>query len=321
MLDNKLCRTRVIGNINGEETPVGRGNLSFTSINLPLIAVESKSVEEFFEKLNHYIEIASKQLYERYLYQSGKTVENFKFLYSQGLYCNGEELGRNDKLSEILKQGTLSIGFVGLAETLKALIGSHHGETEEAQELGLKIIKYMKNKMDLKGEETGLNYTLLATPAESYAGKALKLVREKHGVIDGVTDKEWFTNSNHIPVEFEINAVNKIKKEAPYHALTNAGHITYVELKEDASKNIEALEKLVIAMKNNGIGYGSFNVPVDRCLGCGHNGVIYNECPKCNNSDEKNIERIRRITGYLVGTLSKWNTSKKNEEKNRTRHG
>jgi ribonucleoside-triphosphate reductase len=315
------CRTRVIGNVNGSETPLGRGNLSFTSINLPLIALESTDVGEFFQKLNHYVDLASKQLYERYLYQSEKTVANFKFMYTQGLWWNSETLNMNDKLKEILKQGTLSVGYVGLAETLVALIGKHHGESEEAQELGLKIIKFMRDKMDSLTEATGLNYTLLATPAESYAGKSLRMVRDRFGVIEGVTDKDWFTNSNHIPVEFEINAINKIKKEAPYHELTNAGHITYVELKEDATKNIVALEKLVLAMKENGIGYGSFNVPVDRCLNCGYSGVIYNECPKCENKDELKIERIRRITGYLVGSLNKWNTSKRAEEMSRIKHG
>lgn len=315
------CRTRVIGNVNGKSTPVGRGNLSFTSINLPLIALESDSASDFFQKLNHYVDLASKQLYERYLYQSEKTVSNFKFLYGQGLWWNGEELDYNSKLKQILKQGTLSVGYVGLAETLIALVGKHHGESDEAQELGLKIVKFMRDKMDTLTEATGLNYTLLATPAESYAGKALKLTRKKHGVIKGVTDKGWFTNSNHIPVEFEINAINKIQKEAPYHELTNAGHITYVELAEDASKNIEALETLVMAMKDNGIGYGSFNVPIDRCLECGHSGVIYNECPKCSNDKENRIERIRRITGYLVGSLNKWNTAKQAEEQNRVKHG
>lgn len=315
------CRTRVLANVNGESTPVGRGNLSFTSINLPMIALESKDLDDFFKKLDYYVELASKQLYERYLYQSEKTVSNFKFLYSQGLYWNGEELDLNDKLEKILKQGTLSVGFVGLAETLTALIGEHHGQSKRAENLGKAIIHHMRVKMDEKVKETGMNYSLLATPAESYAGKALKMARDKHGIIDGVTDKDWFTNSNHIPVDFPITAINKIKIEAPYHEMTNAGHITYVELKEDASKNINALEILVKAMKENGIGYGSFNVPVDRCLKCNHNGVIYNECPKCGNNDEKNIERIRRITGYLVGSLNKWNTAKQAEEKNRVKHG
>ncbi|NWQ41927.1 anaerobic ribonucleoside triphosphate reductase [Bacillus sp. EB106-08-02-XG196] len=313
------CRTRVLANVNGKSTPVGRGNLSFTSINLPLIALEADNVEEFFKKLDHYVDLTSQQLYERLLYQSTKTPANFKFLYGQQIWRNSEELYKDSSLKEVLRQGTLSVGYVGLAEALVALIGKHHGESDEAQNLGLKIVSFMKEKMDLLTEKTKLNYTLLATPAESYAGKALKIARKKHGVIKGVTDKEWFTNSNHVPVEYKINAINKIKKEAPYHALTNAGHITYVELAEDASKNIDALETYVVAMKENGIGYGSFNVPVDRCLQCGYNGVIYNECPKCNNHDD--IERIRRITGYLVGSMEKWNSSKRKEEMNRVKHG
>ncbi|WP_458415467.1 anaerobic ribonucleoside triphosphate reductase [Schinkia sp. CFF1] len=315
------CRTRVLANVNGKSTPVGRGNLSFTSINLPLIALESDDIEAFFKKLDYYVDLTSQQLYERFLYQSGKTPANFKFLYGQGVWRDSEVLYKCTSLKVVLRQGTLSVGYVGLAEALVALIGKHHGESDEAQELGLKIVSSMKEKMDLLTEKTKLNYTLLGTPAESYAGKALKIARKKHGVIKGVTDKEWFTNSNHVPVEFKINAINKIKKEAPYHALTNAGHITYVELAEDASKNIDALETYVVAMKENGIGYGSFNVPVDRCLQCGYNGVIYNECPKCNNHEEHKIERIRRITGYLVGSMDKWNSSKRNEEKNRVKHG
>lgn len=315
------CRTRVLANVNGKATPVGRGNLSFTSINLPLIALESVSIEDFFKKLDYYIDLASKQLYERYLYQSSKTPDNFKFLYGQGVWRDSETLNKDSNLKNVLRHGTLSIGFVGLAETLVALIGKHHGESDEAQKLGLEIVSFMRKKMDLLTDRTKLNYTLLATPAESYAGKALKITRKKHGIIKGVTDKEWFTNSNHIPVEYKINAINKIKKEAPYHALTNAGHITYIELAEDASKNIDALETYVKAMKENGIGYGSFNVPVDRCLQCGYNGVIYNECPKCHNHEERKIERIRRITGYLVGSMDKWNSSKRNEEKNRVKHG
>lgn len=316
------CRTRVLANNNGQSTPIGRGNLSFTSINLPMIAIESEGdLDIFFDKLEYYIELASKQLYERYLYQSEKTVANFKFLYGQGLWSDGEKLNMNDKLGEILKQGTLSVGYVGLAEALVSLTGKHHGESIASQDIGIKIVKFMRTMMDKKIKETGLNYSLLATPAESYAGKALRITRDKYGVIKGVTDKDWFTNSNHVPVEYEINAINKIGIEAPYHYLTNAGHITYVELKEDASKNIDALETLIRAMKDSGIGYGSFNVPVDRCVECSYNGVIYNECPKCGNNDEGKIERIRRITGYLTGSLSKWNTAKQAEEKNRVKHG
>lgn len=315
------CRTRIMANVNGKGNSVGRGNLSFTTINLPLLAIESGSVEGFFVKLEKYIDLCSKQLMERYLYQAERTVANFKFLYTQGVYMNGEELGMNEKLGEILKHGSLSIGYVGLAETLVSLIGKHHGESEESQKLGLKIVQFIREKTDAEAKRTGMNFTCLATPAESYAGKALKIAKEKHGVIKGVTDKNWFTNSNHVPVEYEINAINKIKIEAPYHALTNAGHITYVELKEDASKNLPALETLVRAMKDNGTGYGSFNVPVDQCMVCGYSGVIYNECPKCENENQSKIDRIRRITGYLVGSMDKWNSAKKAEEMNRVKHG
>lgn len=306
------CRTRVLTNVNGKATPIGRGNLSFTSINLPLIALESVSIEDFFKKLDYYINLANKQLYDRYLYQSRKTPDNFKFLYGQGVWRDSETLNKDSNLKNVLRHGTLSIGFVGLAETLVALIGKHHGESDEAQKLGLEIVSFLRKKMVLLMVRTKLNYALLATPAKSYAGKALKITRKRHGIIKGVIDKEWFTNSYHIPVEYKINAINKIKKETPYHALTNAGHITYIELAEDASKNNDALEAYVKAMKENGIGYDSFNVPVDRCLQCGFNGVVYYECPKCHNHEEHKMERIRRITGYLEGSMDKWNSFKTN---------
>ena len=314
------CRTRTISNINGKETPVGRGNLSFTTINLPLLAIESKGVLDFFDKLNHYIDLSAKQLYERYLYQAQKSAAHFKFLYGQGIWWNGEMLSPHQKLTEILKQGTLSVGFVGLAEALVQLLGKHHGESEESLELGLDIIKFMREKMDKATEEYSLNYTLLATPAESFAGKAVKKAKEKHGFIPGVTDRDYFTNSFHVPVYYPIKALDKIKIEAPFHELTNAGHITYIELDGDASKNIEALDTIVRAMQKYGLGYGSINHPVDRCLDCNHKGIIENECPKCGNHEESKIERIRRITGYLVGSLDKWNNSKRSEERERLRH-
>ncbi|WP_090739375.1 anaerobic ribonucleoside triphosphate reductase [Paenibacillus sp. Mc5Re-14] len=311
------CRTRTISNVNGDETPVGRGNLSFTSINLPLLAIESRDIDDFFFKLNKYVDISIKQLFDRYLYQASKSVANFKFLYSQGIWSNGEELDSNDKLGDILKQGTLSVGFVGLAEALVALIGEHHGESEEAWELGYSIIKFIRDKTDVATRKYNMNVTTLATPAESFAGKALKTTREKHGVIQGVTDREYFTNGFHIPVYYKIGAFNKIKKEAPFHNLTNAGHITYIELDGNASNNVKALDAIVRAMKENGIGYGSINHPVDRCLDCKHQGIINEECPKC---ESKKIERIRRITGYLVGSMDKWNSAKRAEERERVKH-
>ncbi|WP_412176754.1 anaerobic ribonucleoside-triphosphate reductase [Bacillus sp. T3] len=314
------CRTRTISNVNGKETPVGRGNLSFSTINLPLLAIESDGVMDFFGKLDHYIDLTNKQLHERFLYQAQKTASHFKFLYGQGVWWNGEMLHPHQKLEEILKQGTLSIGFVGLAEALVQLTGKHHGECEEAAQLGYDIIQYMRAKMDSATEEYGMNYTLLATPAESFAGKACKKAKEKHGVIPGVTDREYFTNSFHVPVYYNIKAVDKIKIEAPYHELTNAGHITYIELDGDASKNLDALDTIVRAMQKYGVGYGSINHPVDRCLDCNHKGIIENECPKCGNHEDNKIERIRRITGYLVGSLDKWNNSKRSEERDRVHH-
>lgn len=311
------CRTRTISNVNGEETPVGRGNLSFSSINLPLIAVESNSISDFYCKLDKYVDITIRQLYERYLYQANRKVANFKFLYTQGIWSNGEELDINDTLGEILKQGTLSVGFVGLAETLVALVGKHHGEDQAAWDLGYNIIQFIRDKTDIATLNYKMNYTCLATPAESFAGKALRTVKDKYGVIEGVTDREYFTNGFHVPVHFEIKAIEKIQKEAPFHELTNAGHITYIELDGDASKNIEALDMIVRAMKENGIGYGSINHPVDRCLDCNHKGIIDNACPKCGSF---RIERIRRITGYLVGSLDKWNSSKRAEERDRRKH-
>lgn len=314
------CRTRVIGNVNGEETPVGRGNLSFTSINLPLLAIESTSIDSFWDKLEKYTDLCIKQLYERYQYQSQKSAMNFKFLYNQGVWWNGEELDAHDKLAEILKQGTLSAGFVGLAEALVQLTGKHHGESEEAFKLGYEIIEYLRRRMDEATAEYGLNYSLLGTPAESLSGKFLRQTRAKHGMIKGVTDREYFTNSFHVPVHYQIKAIDKIKIEAPFHELTNAGHITYIELDGNARNNIDALDTLVRAMQKYGIGYGSINHPVDSCLVCKYQGIIDNECSKCGNKDEAKIERIRRITGYLVGSLHRWNSAKQSEEKDRVKH-
>ncbi|MFT8323517.1 MAG: anaerobic ribonucleoside triphosphate reductase [Bacillus sp. (in: firmicutes)] len=314
------CRTRVMGNIHGKEQASGRGNLSFTSINLPLLALESSTIEQFFGKLDEYLEITIKQLYDRYVYQGKKTVANFKFLFTQGVWANGETLNQDDYLEDILKQGTLSIGFVGLAECLVALLGVHHGESQAAYELGLKIVKHMRDAADDAMEKYQLNYSLIATPAESFAGKALRVAKKKHGVINKVTDRDYFTNSFHVPVYFKMKAIEKIKKEAPFHELTNAGHITYVELDGDASKNTEAMKTIVRAMKESGIGYGSINHPVDRCLSCGHKGIIDNQCPACGEEEESNIERIRRITGYLVGSLNKWNSAKRAEESERVKH-
>ena len=224
----------------------------------------------------------------------------------------------------MLKHGTLSIGFIGLAETLTALYGQHHGQSEEMQQKGLEIVRYMREYLDALSESTHMNYTLLATPAEGLSGRFVRMDRKRYGVIPGVTDKEYYTNSFHIPVSFPISAFDKIAKEAPYHALTNAGHISYVELDGDTANNVEAFESIVRAMHDAGIGYGSINHPVDRDPVCGYNGIIANECPRCHrreNSGGIGFERIRRITGYLVGTLDRFNDAKRAEERDRVKHG
>ena len=318
------CRTRVMANNYDKDQEIsnGRGNLSFTSINLPRLAIKANhSVELFFEGLDRMIDLCLDQLFERFEIQAHKRVRNFPFLMGQGVWLDSEKLDWNDEVREVLKHGTLSIGFIGLAETLKALVGSHHGESELARNLGLEIVTYMRRRCDEASRKTGMNVTLLATPAEGLSGRFVKIDRERFGVIPGVTDREYYTNSFHVPVYFEISAVDKIKIEAPYHALTNAGHISYVELDGDATQNLEAFEKIVRVMKESGIGYGSINHPVDRDPVCGYNGIIGDTCPNCGRSEEdRPFERIRRITGYLVGTLDRFNNAKRSEERDRVKH-
>ena len=290
------CRTRVMGNVCGPEISPGRGNLSFTSINLPRLALESMGSRIlFFSLLDVMLNRAAKQLLERYGVQCARKVRNFPFLMGEGVWMDSEKLGPEDTLEGVLKHGTLSIGFIGLAETLKALTGSHHGESEEAQRLGLQIVGHMRDFCDGKSRELGLNFTCLATPAESLSGRFVKMDREKYGVIEGVTDRDYYTNSFHIPVYFPISAARKIELEAPYHALTNAGHISYVEMDGDPAMNLEAFEKIVRHMKQCGIGYGSVNHPVDRDPVCGYSGVIGDACPKCGRKEEAvETERIKR---------------------------
>ena len=317
------CRTRVMGNVCGEETAPGRGNLSFTSINLPRLAIEAEGNKEYFyERLDRTLMIVRKQLLDRYQVQCSRTARNFPFLMGEGVWRGSETLKAEDPVGKVLDEGTLSIGFIGLAETLKALCGAHHGESEEAQALGLKIVGYIRDFCDRSSKEYGLNFTCLATPAESLSGRFVRMDREKYGVIEGVTDREYYTNSFHVPVYFPISAFKKIQIEAPYHALTNAGHISYVEMDGDASQNLKAFEKIVRCMKESGIGYGSINHPVDRDPVCGYNGIIGDTCPGCGRkeSQDQPFERVRRITGYLVGTLDKWNDAKRAEERDRVKH-
>ncbi len=320
------CRTRVIGNHYdpGRQVVGGRGNLSFTSVNLPRIGIKAHGdIDLFFEELERKVDLCISQLMERYKIQASKKVKNYPFLMGQGIWLDSDKLKPEDSVAEVLKHGTLTVGFIGLAECLKALIGSHHGETQEAQSLGLEIIGFMRKKMDDATRRTGFNYTLIATPAEGLSGRFVRIDRAKYGVIEGVTDRDYYTNSFHIPVYYNINAFDKIKLEAPYHALTNAGHITYVELDGDPCKNLDAFEQVVRCMKESGVGYGSINHPVDRDPVCGYTGIIDNECPHCHRTEDDGdagFERIRRITGYLVGTMDNWNDAKTAEEKDRVKH-
>ena len=320
------CRTRVMGNVydpSREITP-GRGNLSFTSINLPRLAIRSHGdIDLFFDLLDSKLHLCVGQLDERFEIQAQKRVYNSPFLMGQGVWIDSEKLKPDDEVREVLKHGTLSVGFIGLAETLKALTGKHHGESAESQKLGLEIVGHMRAYLDRLSQQTHMNYTLLATPAEGLSGRFVRMDRARYGSIPGVTDREYYTNSFHIPVYYDIEAFRKIELEAPYHALTNAGHISYVEMDGDPSENLEAFEAVIRHMKECGIGYGSINHPVDRDPICGYNGIINDECPKCGRHEEDaevGFERIRRITGYLVGTLDRFNDAKRAEERDRVKH-
>lgn len=318
------CRTRVMGNAYDPDREVSprRGNLSFTSINLPRIAIEAHgSVRWFFEELERMLDLVYEQLNERFEVIARKKVYNFPFLMGQHVWMGSENLAWDDEVREVLKHGTLTVGFIGLAEALVALRGKHHGESVESQNLGLEIVSFMRAYMDKKTEENHMNYTLIATPAEGLSGRFVRIDRERYGVIPGVTDRDYYTNSFHIPVYFPISAFEKIGLEAPYHALTNAGHITYIEMDGDPLKNLEAFEKIIRYMHDTGVGYGSINHPVDRDPVCGYNGIIGDHCPRCGRSEEgQKFERIRRITGYLVGTIDRFNNAKRAEEKDRIKH-
>ena len=318
------CRTRVIGNVYDPQQQIsnGRGNLSFTTINLPRIAIKAnRNLEWFFQELDRMMDLAIEQLFERFEIQARKLVKNYPFLMGQGVWLDSEKLDWGDEVRKVLGHGTLSVGFIGLAEALKALVGEHQGESQHAQNLGLEIVGHMRARMDQESQRRKMNVTLLATPAEGLSGRFVKLDRAKFGLIPGVTDRDYYTNSFHVPVYYPIKAVKKIQLEAPYHALTNAGHISYVELDGDTSQNLEAFEKIVRVMKEAGVGYGSINHPVDRDPVCGYNGVIGDTCPHCGRTeDEHKFERIRRITGYLVGTLDRFNNAKRAEEADRVKH-
>lgn len=297
------CRTRVVGNVFDPTREIvnGRGNLSFTSINLPRIAILSKGdIDWFFEDLDRKIDLVIDQLLARLRIQSQKKVRNYPFLMGQGVWIDSEKLGPDDSVGEVLKHGSLTCGFIGLAETLKALIGVHHGESDEAQELGLKIVSHMRERMDQAAQQYHLNFTLIATPAEGLSGRFVRMDRARFGEIPGVTDREYYTNSFHVPVYYPISAFEKIRREAPYHALTNGGHISYIELDGDPTQNLEAFETVVRAMKEAGMGYGAINHPIDRDPICGYTGIIGDVCPRCGRREGEGVplEKLQKLGLY-----------------------
>ena len=319
------CRTRVIGNpaVPSQEIVYGRGNLSFTSINLPRLGILSHGdSKQFYKSLDELIDLCIDQLLERFEIQCRKKVRNYPFLMGNGIWLDSDKLSADDEVREVLKHGTLTVGFIGLAECLKALTGQHHGESDAAQEAGLRIVKHMRQRMDDAAKQYGLNFSLIATPAEGLSGRFVDMDRKRFGSVPGVTDRAYYTNSFHVPVYCPISSYKKVQLEAPYHALTNGGHITYVEVDGDPLKNLDAFESIVRCMKESGIGYGAINHPVDHDPLCGYNGIIDEVCPHCGRTEAESgsFERIRRITGYLVGTLDRFNNAKRAEEKDRYKH-
>ena len=320
------CRTRVLANVYNKRKQItyGRGNLSFTSINLPRIAIKCNGdMDLFYKMLDEKLKLVHRQLKNRFEVQCKKKVKNYPFLMGQGVWIDSDKLTPEDTVEEVIKNGSLTIGFIGLAETLIALTGKHHGESAESQKLGLEIVKYMRDYVDKASKKEKLNYTLIATPAEGLSGRFVRIDKKMFGIIPGVTDKDYYTNSFHVPVYYKISAFEKIRIEAPYHALTNGGHITYVEMDGNPVHNLGAFEDIVRCMKESGIGYGAINHPVDRDCKCGYTGVINKVCPQCGRTieeDDENVQHIRRITGYLVGTTKKFNDAKRAEERDRVKH-
>ena len=294
------CRTRVMGNVHDPERQISysRGNLSFTSINLPRIAIESEGNEKvFYEKLQHMMDLVAQQLLDRFEIQANKHIYNYPFLMGQGVWLDSDKLTLHDDLREVLKHGTLSIGFIGLAETLTALYGTHHGADEAIQQKGLELIGFMRDYCDKKSQELKMNFSLLGTPAEGLSGRFIRMDQKRYGKLEGITDREYYTNSFHIPVWYPISVYDKIRLEAPYHNLCNAGHISYVELDGDTAQNVEAFESVVRCMHDLHIGYGSINHPVDRDPVCGYVGIIGDVCPRCGRHEGEEIapERIEEL--------------------------
>ena len=318
------CRTRVFENRYGEKTSIGRGNISFSTVNIVRIAIElmnvqdkEERIERFFEKLDEVLDITALQLNERFNFQKTALAKQFPLVMS-ALWNGADALGPNDTIESVINQGTLGIGFIGLAECLIALIGKHHGESEEAQALGLRIVKHMRSRVNEYCETYGHNYSVLATPAEGLSGKFTKKDRKTFGIIPGVTDKEYYTNSNHVPVYYHCSPRHKAKVEAPYHELTGGGHIFYVEIDGDATHNEESIMQIVDLLDKYNMGYGSVNHNRNHCPRCGYENALQDEthCPKCGTK----FETIQRITGYLVGTTDRWNSGKLAELHDRVVH-
>ncbi len=312
------CRTRVIANVNGPATTDGRGNLSFTTLNLPRIAIKSdRNLMKFYQQLDEMLDLICEQLYHRYQVQAALKVKDLPFLMGQGLYMDSEKLGPNDTIEEVIKHGTLSIGFIGLAETLTSLVGKHHGESDEAQSMGEEIVAFMRGKTDRAIEKYKLNYTLIATPAEGLSGRFVRMDRKEYGIIPGVTDRESYSKSFHKPVSYPIGAFEKMRREGIYHKYTNAGHISYVEFDAPPIHNLQAVEDILRCMAASDVGYAGINFPVDFCDSCSYYGVISTErCPTCNADT---LRRNRRMTGYL-STIDRFNDPKQAELRNRVPH-
>ena len=320
------CRTRVFENKFGMKTSVGRGNLSFSTINIVRLAIECmgiKNKEErincFFAKLDKMLDVTAKQLNERYDFQKTAFAKQFPLLM-RSLWLGADQLNPNDSIEAVINQGTLSIGFIGLAECLKALLGVHHGESDEAQKLGLKIVSYMRERCNEYTEKYHHNFSVLATPAEGLSGKFTKIDRKAFGVLEGITDRDYYTNSNHVPVYYKCSARHKAEVEAPYHEMTRAGHIFYVEIDGDATHNPQVIMNVVDMMDHYNMGYGSVNHNRNRCMDCGYENADAHleSCPRCGST---HIDRLQRITGYLVGTTDRWNSGKLAELNDRVIHG
>ena len=319
------CRTRVMEDRHGMDTSVGRGNLSFSTINIVKIALECMNIENyderikaFYDKFDYYIGVAVRQLHDRYEFQCTALKSQFPLLMN-GLWMGSDELDKNDEIRDVLKHGTLGVGFIGLAECLIVLTGKHHGESEESQKLGIEIITHLRDKVKEAADKYDLNYSVLATPAEGLSGKFTKKDREKFGEIKNITDKEYYTNSNHVPVWYHCTIKHKAEVEAPYHELTLGGHIFYVELDGDATHNNKAVMQVVELIKKNNIGYGSINHLRNRCLDCGYEDAE-KDLTVCPNCGSENIDTIQRITGYLVGSVRSWNAAKQAELRDRVCH-